>query len=579
MKTMISIFFIILSINAAFALNVNDLNGTNGIAFYKLNGNNTFGNDITYFSQKDDCWVAIGNSSSDIIIKPNYLQLPLFDCGLVDGTNGFKFKESIGGLNGHKPYKWDSGTYLAGVSGTLEEYTKLPIVLLSTTNDFYLKEVSLTDSVWNCSTRIYLSNAPSYLTDARMLGNFFSEGYGFAAYSYPDKVFAIKVAEINNGSFLINVNSSNVISFTGTGWSGFSLTGCGDINSDGIEDLLIGSFSSDNCWLLFGGRDYSGEIELDDIGTNGVVLKSLSIRHPVASLGDLNDDGLNDFAYCDGQELMDENDNPYLIYHVAVAYGKTNWLTQYDSVNYDGTDGFIIDAGDLICFIEIAGNGDVNGDGHEDILLIDRIGDVYIVYGGPFIKTKISYIDVRHFNETNCFKIKGLGFDYSNEPGWAKADINGDANGDGFDDILLGVGASSRPTNYAWLVYGGQSPSAPPALRTPLWINVGASNAFLYEWASVPTNIMWTGCKKGDDYTLCYTNGIRFSAWDIPMGALWFTNTHTITHAEETLTIQYTSTNTLGAANGFTTFVIAPVPEPISIGVLTSLSILFAMRK
>jgi len=568
MKIYIIILLNIIFLNSIFALDVNELNGTNGIAFYKLNGNNTFGNDITFFPQKENCWVAIGSSSSDIVIKPKFIQLPFFDCGLIDGTNGFKFKENIGGLSGHKPSTWESGTYLAGVSSTLEEYTKLPIVLLSITNDFYSKEVSLTDSVWNCSMRVYLSNAPSYLTHARMIGNFFSSGYGFAAYSYPDKVFAINVNDITNGPRLVNINSSNVVRFTSSGWPGFSLTGCGDTNNDDYDDLLIGSFSNDKCWLIFGGRGWSGEEQFNDIGTNGVILSSLSLSHPVADLGDLNDDGLQDFAYCDGKYIDGEG----YYYHVAVVYGKTNWPTHFDSNNSNGKDGFIIDTSLFGYAIEIAGNGDVNGDGHEDFLFIDYIGNVIGIYGGPFIKT--NYPIASNYNCTNSFGIGGFGFDYSEKPDWAYADINGDANGDGFDDILLGIGSSSRPTNYAYLVYGGQSPSAPPALRTPLWINVGESNSLIYELDNVPTNITWTGCKKGDDYTLCYTNGARCPSWDIPMGELWFTNSYTISITNDILSVSYTSTNALGPAIGYTTLAIEPVPEPLSTGIVVLTTVL-----
>ncbi|MCX7846517.1 MAG: hypothetical protein N2595_00575 [bacterium] len=34
----------------------------------------------------------------------------------------------------------------------------------------------------------------------------------------------------------------------------------------------------------------------------------------------------------------------------------------------------------------------------------------------------------------------------------------------------------------------------------------------------MPTNIVWTGCKEGDDYCLAYTNGARCGAYDVPMG-------------------------------------------------------------
>jgi len=113
-------------------------------------------------------------------------------------------------------------------------------------------------------------------------------------------------------------------------------------------------------------------------------------------------------------------------------------------------------------------------------------------------------------------------------------------------------------------------------LRTPLWINVGESNSLIYELDSVPTNITWTGCKKGDDYTLCYTNGARCSAWDIPMGELWFTNSHTISSTDDIFSVSYTSTNALGPAIGFTTLTIEPVPEPVTTGIVVLTTVLIS---
>ncbi len=275
----------------------------------------------------------------------------------------------------------------------------------------------------------------------------------------------------------------------------------------------------------------------------------------------MNDDGINDILYSDGQKYL-ENNNYIYYYHVALVYGRTNWATSFESKNLNGNNGSMLDTTGYA--IAIAGNGDINGDGHEDIVVIINDGKTIVQYGGPFLKPRHYPIE-SSVNNTNGFKIIGFGFD---EPDWGKADINGDANGDGYDDILFAVGSSSRPTNYAYLVYGGQSPSAPPALRTPIWINVGESNSLIYELDTVPTNIIWTGCKKGDDFTFCYTNGVRCSAWDVPMGELWFTNSYTITSTDEFLTVSYTSTNALGPAAGFTTLTIEPIPEPITTGIV-----------
>ena len=552
------------------SISVAELNGTNGIVFINQNDSVYWGSELSYFRDFPNDSVIIRGANVPAVIRPNTIFSSPFNCLSINGINGFFTKEIFGGFDTYKSPLWPSNKYILGVS-TISKYGQYPLHLLSYTNQFLTSPISLTSSMWYSSLRCYVTNDNPILATVSFGGDFKKNSYTLFVYSYPTGILGIVLTNLMSNEYTYYKYSNDFFKFIGTGKPGHDMSNVGDTNGDSYDDLLIGSYNNDKCWLVFGGRGWSGEVALTSIDTNGVQLHSLCPDHPVSSAGDMNDDGIDDILYCDGVVIPQPGYYDFYAYHVALVYGRTNWPTYFESKNINGYNGTKFGPLDGYA-IEVAGNGDINNDGHEDVVIIHYNGnskaDLYVFYGGPFLKPNIPLTNppiLTYFTGTNGFMITGS---YGSENSWANADINGDANGDGFDDILFAVGDSSKPTNYAYLVYGRQSPSAPPALRTPLWINVGESNSLIYGLDSVPTNITWTGCKKGDDYTLCYTNGARCSAWDIPMGELWFTNSHTISSTDDILSVSYTSTNALGPAIGFTTLAIEPMPEPISTGIV-----------
>ena len=214
--------------------------------------------------------------------------------------------------------------------------------------------------------------------------------------------------------------------------------GIGDFNGDGLDDLAV-SYDSTNraASIVFGRSELPDEIELDGlVSPNGIVLqREVGVSESpwlVGSAGDLNGDGKSDIYL--GQILdYDKEETVYVLLGrespESITVGDTSELGfVLTNLDPNGSRDF-----------EIASGGDVNGDGLDDIVVgrewngdnfIHQLemGEVSILYGHADIGSQNDELTTAGFDKHLEETLYGL-FSIS---------IDGDLNGDGFDDILFG---------------------------------------------------------------------------------------------------------------------------------------------
>ena len=250
--------------------------------------------------------------------------------------------------------------------------------------------------------------------------------------------------------------------------SGLRVSGAGDVNADGFDDILIGGIYADphgsksgQSYLVYGGSALPATVELSSLnGTNGFTANGISTGDysgsSVSDAGDVNADGFGDIL------IGAFGAAPHGSYtgQSYVVYGGSSLPSTVELSSLNGTTGFRLNG--ISSFDNaavVSGAGDVNGDGVDDILIgaffADpnglNSGQSYVVYGGTNLP---STFELSSLNGTTGFRINGISFaDYSGGP----VSDAGDVNGDGLNDILIGAWHASPhggASGQSYVVYG-----------------------------------------------------------------------------------------------------------------------------
>lgn len=292
-----------------------------------------------------------------------------------------------------------------------------------------------------------------FLVGAIFANNYAGQSYVvFGRKQWP---IAINLADLD-GTNGFAINGINLNDYSGT------VSGVGDVNVDGIDDILIGAPGANNdrgqSYIVFGSHTtWPSAIDLGLLnGTNGFAISGVnpydSSGSFVAEVDDVNGDGIDDFLIGSVNYNTINFVNRGLVY---LVYGsRMPWPAVFQLANLNGINGFIITGiqPGLVGFPG-KGAGDINRDGMDDIIIgVDNMnnnaGQSYVVFGRK--GSRAVEINIANLDGSNGFKINGNSGDYS---GCSVSGI-GDFNDDGIDDILIGAVGANDGRSQSYLIFG-----------------------------------------------------------------------------------------------------------------------------
>ena len=278
----------------------------------------------------------------------------------------------------------------------------------------------------------------------------------------PSRVFEVDNLDLPAGN--ANFKVKNAYGEKRGGRLGHSVSGAGDVNDDKVDDVIVSEPYSTGrigeglsvSYVVFGNDKnphLSTELKINDPHSSFSIKSNKYGFSLVSSVGNFSNTEYGDVIIGTGSRLL------VIFGHRHGEFGGRFYTLKDITLNSKFYKDDLVDEDGTVRGVEIygkfaSGAGDIDNNNFDDVIVANG-RKAFVVYGP--IKRSNKEIKVGELNENQGFEIT---LDFKSVIS-AVSDA-GDVNGDGFDDVIIGVANADYESGVSYVLYGQEEKRSSP---------------------------------------------------------------------------------------------------------------------